>query len=197
VGGSSSVAGLRAALGRLWRLFSVTSLGLAAVAAVSLAIAWLTVAPVYRATAAIAPADSGAPTAADHFPAPVLADSIGMLAQRGLRPFESADAMAAALDEQLAVAPAPGGQVVLSYESQSRELAVFIVDALARSYVRAHAGAGARITQAAAADLLPHRDDRVQKAIHWFITFVALAAALALVIAALQMFRQRRTRAAA
>lgn len=188
---------LRTSLGRVPLAFGLALIGLAGAALVSIALGWLTVTPIYRATAIITPAATTAAESsavADHFTTPVIAESLGLLAQRGMRPFETPDAMAASLQKNMTLALGPNRALALSYESPDRDMAVFVLDALSRAYAKVHAGAGTKVSHAAAADLFPYRDGRAMRAAMWFICFVLIAAAITAARMVLQM-RQARTRA--
>ena len=92
--------------------------------------------------------------------------------------------MATALNADMTITTGEKSQLILSLESNHRDAAVLILEALSRSYVKANADQG--ITAAAAADLHPIRDDRPDRAGLYFATNVLLIAVIVLVIGRLQ-----------
>jgi hypothetical protein len=140
-------------------------LALAATAGVAIALAWLTVPTVYRASATLASTTGPIPGAADVlFNDAILDASLGLLRQRGLQPFDSPAAFAGYLKEHLTLISDAGNHLTLTCDDPLREQAVFILEALTRSYVAAHARESVTVTHAAAADLYPVRDDRPRTA---------------------------------
>lgn len=158
---------------------SVAVLVIVSTAALSVTIAWLTVEPVYRATAMLAPVTALAAAPADFFAAPVRAASRSLLEQRGLRPFDSDEAMAASLNEKMTIIKDGKTDLHLSFESTHRDEAVLILEALTRSYAKANAEIGITIARAAAADLSPIRDGRIGRAMILFILILSAGFAAA------------------
>ena len=160
---------------------SLAVIAIIAAAAIAIAISWLTIEPVYRATATIAPVATPATTPAELFNPSIRGATRSLLEQRGLLPFESDEAMAAALNERMTITTGEKSEVTLWLESTRRDEAVLILEALSRSYAKANADQKVTITRAAAADLAPLRDDRPGRAGLYFAMIVLSGAAIAFV----------------
>lgn len=157
---------------------SLATLTFVALAALAGTLAYLTVKPIYRATATLAPAIAGtSPSPSDHFPPAVLSASRSLLEQRGLRPYESDEGMLLALNHEMTLSFGAQQELNLTLDAPEREQAILVLEALTRSYAKAHANRNVAITRAAAADLAPIRDGRMARGMLYFLLFAMLIVA--------------------
>lgn len=168
---------------RLIRIISLTSLALASVVGLSITLAWLTIDPIYRASATVQGLviDPAAATS-DHaawLTDATLEKSMTTLEQRGLRPFASVEIMRQAMQEHLTLSPSEEGSTEFAYESHHRDQAVLILDAMMRSLVQTDgaappAPASLTLTRAAAADLDPVRDGRLRATLAYVLLMACI-----------------------
>ncbi|MEX2214692.1 MAG: hypothetical protein WD768_11220 [Phycisphaeraceae bacterium] len=194
--GSLSKAWLRrmavvpSALGRAWGAFmrlslktravgvSIIALGVAAWLGLCVAVAHLSIDPVYRASVVL---NHPSPTASETILSDaVLGQAIDLLSQRGLKPFESVSSMREKLSASLNVESQTEGRVTLRLDSPRREEAVFILEAVSRSIVQHSDASTTGLAIASAAPLTPLRDERWSSAIMWFVVSALIAAAVCL-----------------
>ncbi len=178
---------------RMVRTISLAALALAAIVSLCIALAWLTIDPIYRADATVKGLSID-PTASNADHATWLTDatlqrSMTTLQQRGLRPFSSVETMRQAIREHLTLSSNEEGSTEFAYESRHRDQAVLTLDALVRSLVQPDGAApprtggtggtgGLTITRAAAAALDPVHDGRPRAAMAYLLLATCIIAAI-------------------